>query len=151
MKNTMYNIFPKSIFLILAPLMLVACSGDNEGSFPQVADPPPFDYVDGEELRSGMHQLAFSILNLDRALDDDEGEFPVDQKEIVDELQRIKETAEELQAGDLRVAHPYLANDMDRFLNDVDQAIWQASLRSPRYYMAGRVSGSCVSCHQGYK
>ena len=41
------------------------------GDFPQVANPPPFDYEDGEELRSGMHQLAYALQRLDNALAND--------------------------------------------------------------------------------
>ncbi|MDG2338137.1 MAG: hypothetical protein P8N94_09140 [Gammaproteobacteria bacterium] len=34
----------------------------------EIANPPPFDYIDGEELRSNMHQLAFELQQLDMAL-----------------------------------------------------------------------------------
>ncbi len=143
----------KLIMILLAGaviFVLASCSGDtNTDSFPQVASPPPFDYVDGDELRSGMHQLAFAMLNLDAELaNENTDEDPIDQQDVIDSLKRIQEIAQELHAGDIRSSHPYLAGDMFRFLNDVDQAIWQASLRSPRYYMAGRVSGACAACHQ---
>jgi hypothetical protein len=89
------------------------------------------------------------MLNLDAALaDENNDEDPIDQQDVIDNLKRIQEIAQELHAGEIRSIHPYLAGDMFRFLNDVDQALWQASLRSPRYYMAGRVSGSCAGCHQ---
>ena len=150
------KIISKFFFILVAPFILASCNGDNGDSFPQVADPPPFDYVDGEELRSGMHQLAFAMLRLDQALRDKDEDFGsldpqggevVDQREVVENLQRIQMIAEDLQVGDIRVMHPYLASEMHRFLSDVDQAIFDASMRSPRYYMAGRVSGACVSCH----
>jgi len=147
-----------SIFLIIliASFILTSCNGDNGDSFPQVADPPPFDYVDGAELRSGMHQLAFAMLRLDLALRnrdedlasvDSRNEEIVDRQEVVENLYRIQQIAENLQVGDIRVMHPYLASKMHRFLIDVDQAIFEASMRSPRYYMAGRVSGACAACH----
>lgn len=145
---------PEKLIMIMlagaAIFVLASCSGDtNADRFPQVASPPPFDYVDGDELRSGMHQLAFAVLNLDAELaNENTDEDPIDQQDVIDNLKRIQEVAQELHAGDIRSSHPYLAGDMFRFLNDVDQAIWQASLRSPRYYMAGRVSGACAACHQ---
>lgn len=148
MKERVYRYFSKFILLCFAPFFLASCNGTNGESFPQVADPPPFDYVDGEELRSGMHRLAFAILSLDRELANEGEDDPIDQQDVVESLEEIKEVAESLQAGDIRSAHPYLASDMFRFLNDVDQALWQASLRSPRYYMAGRVSGACAACHR---
>ncbi len=146
----------KFIIIFTAPFILTSCNGENGESFPQVADPPPFDYIDGEELRSGMHQLAFAMLRLDQALRDRDEDFDsidppggeiVDRREVVVTLNRIQQIAENLQAGDIRVMHPYLASEMHRFLSDVDQAIFDASMRSPRYYMAGRISGACVACH----
>lgn len=148
MNNHIHKKYSTIILFSVAALFLASCGGDNSDSFPQVADPPPFDYVNGEELRSGMHRLAFAMLSLDRELASDEEDDPIDQREVVENLEEIKRVAEGLQEGDIRSAHPYLAGDMFRFLNDVDQALWQASLRSPRYYMAGRVSGSCAACHQ---
>ena len=147
MNNQTLKIFSQIFVMFIAALVLASCNGNNADNFPQVASPPPFDYLDGEELRSGMHQLAFTMLRLDRALSDDEEMEPGDQEEIVSNLQDIKLIAEGLQDGDIRSTHPYLAVEMYRFLNDVDQALWQASLRTPRYYMAGRVSGACVACH----
>ena len=159
MKMRICIIVYKYFFSLVASFVLTSCDGDNRekgDSFPQVADPPPFDYVDEDELRSGMHQLAFAMLTLDQALrdrsedfdsfDPEDGEI-VDQREVVETLNRILLIAENLQTGDIRVMHPYLASEMHRFLSDVDQAIFDASMRSPRYYMAGRVSGACIACH----
>ncbi len=141
--------FVTIMLLVFAALFVLAsCSGkQNSDSFPQVASPPPFDFPNGENLRSGMHQLAFALLDLDRELSSETEVADIEQREVTETLMRIKEIAEGLQEGDIRLSHPYLADDMFRFLNDIDQALWQASRRSPRYYMAGRVSGACVSCH----
>ncbi len=148
LKKSIPELITMTLLVLAALFVLASCTSEgNSDSFPQVASPPPFDFPDGENLRSGMHQLAFAMLRLDRELAKEEEIEQIDQREVVENLQRIKEIAEELQEGDIRSAHPYLAADMFRFLNDVDQALWQASLRSPRYYMAGRVSGACVACH----
>jgi hypothetical protein len=126
-------------------LLLAACS-NNGGAFPQVADAPPFDYSDGEELRSRMHQLAFEIQRLDGALATDYEEQSPSQQSIIDTLRNIERIGETLQSGDLSSKHPFLLDGMDRFLADVKRAQWDAS-RS-RYYMAGRISGGCASCHR---
>lgn len=144
----MYKVISTILLLISSALVLVSCSNTNGDSFPQVASPPPFDYVDGQELRSDMHQLAFALLKLDNELGRDLEQNPPDQQDVVQTLQRIKEIGEGLQADELRARHPYLVSGMYRFMNDVDQALFQASLRAPRYYMAGRISGSCVNCHR---
>ncbi|MCC3860504.1 hypothetical protein [Pseudemcibacter aquimaris] len=144
----MNKVFSPIVLIISSVLLLVSCTNSNDQSFPQVASPPPFDYVDGQELRGNMHQLAFALLRLDSDLSRADENNPVDQQDIVQTLQRIKEIGDGIQSEDLRERHPYLVSGMYRFMNDVDQALFQASLRSPRYYMAGRISGSCVNCHR---
>lgn len=148
MNNRIHKIFSNVFLVIIAQFLLASCNGDNGDSFPQLASPPPFDYEDGEELRSEMHQLAFAMLRLDDALADEDELDEIEQGDVVDSLRRIRQIGESLQVNDIRSAHPYLADDMYKFLIDVDQAILYASMRSPRYYMAGRVSGSCVACHR---
>lgn len=112
---------------------------------PHATTPPPFDYADGEELRSRMHQLAFSLHMLDRDLTDEYEEGGPFRKSVTSRLHDIERIAEGLQEGDLSTRHPFLIEDMDRFLRSVRMAQREAS-RS-RYYMAGRVAGACVSCH----
>ncbi len=134
-----------SVFaLILLPLFLTACS-KNEGAFPHATNPPPFDYADGEELRSRMHQLAYALQRLDRALADDDDEGGPDRQSIVGNLRDIERIAESLQTGDLSARHPFLLDGMDRFLADVNRARRDAA--RDRYYMAGRITGACISCH----
>jgi hypothetical protein len=74
---------------LIAVFSLAGCSA-NSDDFPQIANPPPFDYVDGELLRSDMHQLAFELKQLDMALLDayvDRQSFP---RQIVDSIQNIE-------------------------------------------------------------
>lgn len=129
---------------VLSCFLLTSCTSD--GSYPQVADAPPFDYVDGEELRSRMHQLAFALQNLDSSLATDYNETGPYQDAVVDNLEDIDRIAKTLQAGDLSSKHPFLAEDMSRFISDVERAQFDAERR--HYYMAGRITGACVACHR---
>jgi|TARA_R110002096_G_scaffold435548_1_gene661412 hypothetical protein len=129
----------------LSCLLIAACASDD-GSFPQVADAPPFDFVDGEEMRSRMHQLAFALQNLDSSLTTDYEENPPSQQSVVDELRDIERIAKTLQSGEISSKHPFLVNDMNKFLADVSRAQFDAERN--RYYMAGRISGACVTCHR---
>jgi hypothetical protein len=126
-------------------LTLAGCASSN-GSFPQVANPPAFDYEDGEALRSGMHQLAYALQRLDGALSDEYDETPYFQQSVIDSLNRIERVGRNLRYGDIRSKHEFLADGMDDFLSDVDTAIRYAERE--RYYMAGRVTGACISCHK---
>lgn len=128
--------------------ILSSCTNDGGRGSVQIASPPPFDYPDGEELRSRMQQLAFSLQRLDNVLsvEYDEQNEP-SQNAIVDNLRDIDRIANTLQTGDLKSKHPFLLDDMANFIADVERAEWAAS--RGRYYMAGRVAGACVSCHKG--
>ena len=131
---------------LIAVFSLAGCN-TNSDSFPQIANPPPFDYIDGEELRSGMHQLAFELQQLDMALLDAYVDRPSFQRQIVDSIQNIERIGGYIQETDLAVRHPFLQDDMDRFLSDVNRARMDAERSVPRYYMAGRISGGCINCH----
>lgn len=136
------------IFLSALVMMIISsCANNSGGNFPQYADAPPFDFPNGEELRSRMHQLAFSLRRLDAALG---AEYDIQnapsQDQIVSNLRDIDRIANTLQSTDLKTEHSFLMDDMARFISDVEKAEWGAS--RGRYYMAGRVAGSCVSCHK---
>lgn len=136
----------KAIFPLVAVFTLAGCSA-NSDSFPQIANPPPFDYIDGEDLRSNMHQLAFELQQLDMALLDAYVDRPSFQRQIVESIQNIERIGSYIQETDLAVRHPFLQDDMDRFLSDVRRAREDAERNVPRYYMAGRISGGCINCH----
>lgn len=136
----------RAIVSLVAVFALAGCSS-NTDSFPQIANPPPFDYIDGEELRSSMHQLAFELQQLDMALLDAYIDRPSFQRQIVESIQNIERIGGYIQETDLSVRHPFLQDDMDRFLSDVRRAKEDAERSVPRYYMAGRISGGCINCH----
>ncbi|MEQ8313334.1 MAG: hypothetical protein RL839_09240 [Gammaproteobacteria bacterium] len=137
----------RSILAVCASTLLIACNGTDSG-FPQIADAPPFDLVDGEELRTNMHYLAFELQTLDRILMMGEVEDLADQDEIVTSLRNIERIADRLRDGDLTTRHRFLRDDMSTVLSIVRQARRGAEDNPPRYYMAGRVSGGCFSCHR---
>lgn len=136
----------RAVISLIAVFSLAGCS-TNSDSFPQIANPPPFDYADGEQLRSNMHQLAFELQQLDMALLDAYVDRPSFQRQIVDSIQNIERIGGYIQETDLAVRHPFLQDDMDRFLSDVRRAKMDAERSVPRYYMAGRISGGCITCH----
>lgn len=142
--------FPLSTAVVLA--VLTACGSNGGGDrFPGIANPPAFDYADGAELRSQMHRMAFELQQLDLALAAETSEREIDrgrQDVIVNHLQDIERIGSELREGDMSTSHTFLRNDMASFLSTVSRARRAAEDNPPSYYMAGRVSGACVNCHQ---
>lgn len=133
--------------LTAAAFLLSGCSS-NPDSFPQIANPPPFDFADGEQLRSSMHQLAFELQLLDNAVANEIDDVPNLRQEVIDRINNIERIAEYARDSDLSTRHPFLQDDMNRFLSNVRRAKADASRNNPRYYMAGRISGGCMSCHR---
>ena len=125
-------------------LTLPSCNA-NIGTDPQMINPPPFDYADGEELRSRMHKFAFAIQRLDGVLlNENDGGAP-DQQSVIANLRYIERLGESLQISDLNSKHPFLVDSMESFLDDVRIAKRDASGNS--YDMAGSIASACDSCH----
>jgi len=148
MKNNKFSLLTRATLALSIPLVLAACSGGTS-TFPQIASPPPFDYADGEELRSSMHRLAFELQQLDLSLMvADMDQDPSERGQVVARLDNIQRIGEDLIAGDFSTNHVFLSSDMSRFLSTVNRARMSAENNPPNYYQAGRVSGACVNCHR---
>ncbi|NKB32745.1 MAG: hypothetical protein GKR91_06570 [Pseudomonadales bacterium] len=126
--------------------LIVACS--SGGGFPQIANPPPFDYADGEELRSRMHQLAFELQELDLLMYAEDNRDARFQQQVVSSLEDIERLGGLLRQTDLSTRHRFMLDDMTRFLSTISRARQSAERNPPGYYQAGRVSGACVNCHR---
>lgn len=137
----------RSIIVVFVLAAATACSSGG-GGFPQIANPPPFDFVDGAQLRSRMHQLAFEVQRLDMALMAGEQNDSYMQPAIVESLQNIERLAGVIREDELSVRHTFLQDDMARFISTVTRARMSAESSSPRYSEAARVTGACVNCHQ---
>lgn len=149
MKNATLRMLCRTTLAVGALAVVSACSsGSGSGAFPQIANPPPFDFVDGANLRSRMHQLAFEVQRLDIALMAGEVDNRYSQQAIVESLTNIERLAGVIREDELSVRHTFLQDDMARFIATVNRARTSAEGSSPRYSEAARVTGACVNCHQ---
>jgi len=140
----MLSLSPIAAFVLLGA---VACSSGGT-AFPQIGNPPPFDFVDGASLRSRMHQLAFEVQQLDLALMSGDNSNTYSQPGIVESLRNIERLATVVRDDELSTHHTFLKNDMTDFIATVSRARMRAESTSPRYSEAARVTGACVNCHQ---
>lgn len=147
MKKTSSKPLFQFAILFALPALLWACSSPG-GGFPQVASPPPFDYADGAELRSGMHRLAYASQRLDSALLMQDARDESVRLSVVNSLRDIQRIAAELERGDLSSTHRWLRSDMQNFESMITRAIREAEGNPPNFAAAGRVTGSCVNCHR---
>lgn len=134
--------------VLIALIAALAACNNSGGGFPPVNSPPPFDYANGANLRSGMHQLAYASQRLDSALLVQDARDEATRLSVVDSLEDIQRIANELQRSDLSATHSFLRNDMQNFQSIVSRAIRDAQSNPPNFSTAGRVSGSCVNCHR---
>ncbi|MCG8412832.1 MAG: hypothetical protein MI746_01320 [Pseudomonadales bacterium] len=147
MKSRCITSINRATLLIATLFAMVACTS-NDGAFPPIANPPPFDYADGEELRSGMHQLAFELLQLDLLMESEDVRDTNYQQEVVQTLESIERISGRIRQSDLSSRHRFLLDDMTRFLSTVSRAKRNAESNPPRYYATGQVSGACTNCHR---
>lgn len=130
-------------------VVITACS--SNGEFPPIANPPPFDYADGEELRSGMHQLAYELLQLDLLMISDDNRDARFQRDVVGVLENIERIGGRIRETDLSSRHRFLLEDMTQFLATVSRAKRSAQSNPARFYQTGQVSGACMSCHRSVR
>ena len=145
--NSRFSRTATQMFLLVsASALLLACSSDFAAAVRSVTYPPDFVYVSGDQLRTRMGNLGSRLAQLDNALVENEMRQP-DQQEVLAILRDIEEIGSRLQASEAGASHPFLEDEMPRFVNDIARARMAASLDPPQYYLAGRVAGSCVNCH----
>ena len=128
--------------------VMPGCSNDFSAAVRKVTYPPDFKYVTAQELRSNMEQLALQMQLLDQALKPDNTDKTTQQQQVVDTLGTIQKIGVGLQAGDAGATHPFLQDMMMDFVDNIRRARSAASLKTPKYYLAGRVSGGCINCHK---
>ena len=92
-------------------------------------------------------QHAVELQQLDLAMIGEDSRDSMFRQQIVNHLENIERMGSDLRQGDLASRHRFLLSGMTDFLNDVERARMNAEANPPRYYLAGRVSGACTSCH----
>lgn len=147
MKNSLF----RQCCVVLGLVAVVGCSS-LYSSVREVTYPPDFKYIERDQLKTGMAEMALQISILDGALQhslayEGEGDEAL-REEVLSALAEIDRVASQLQAGSGGANHPYMEDHMRSFISSVDKARSAASLAEPRYYFAGKVAGACASCHK---
>ncbi len=108
----------------------------------KVTYPPEFTYIEKQDLQGAMGRMAASLAQLDSLIASGSP-----QGSILEQLNAIDRVASDLSRGQA-TNHLLLDEHMEQFRADVAKAKLMASMSSPNYYYAGRLSGSCSGCHQ---
>ena len=133
------------------PLLLVAllCAGLVFGcaQVRKTTYPGDYLYMDQPQVQSKMAQLSLYMRQMDEVLLDYTATSSDQQQRVLGLLNNIDKVTADL-GGDITTNHPVIDEHIDQFKIAVNTAIHNARADPPNYYALGRLSGSCVGCHQ---
>jgi len=132
----------------IAPLIifqLVGCA-DFARWARQYTYPPEFRYVERDEIRSTMRQLASQSRALNQLVHS-AAEPQAQRTEILTHLRAMERSAEKLDQSGWSSNHPKIDMNLPRFRADLKLAREAVEREPPNFLLAGSVGGACVYCH----
>jgi hypothetical protein len=123
--------------------LLIGCAQFRKATYPS-----DFVYLEDKEVKSKMALMSFYMRQIDEILLDDSTVSSEQQGRILNILSLIDANADSLGAGSVRTNHLLIDRHIDQFKSDLAVATRDASSDPPNYFALGRLSGSCVACHQ---
>ena len=109
--------------------------------------PPDIVYLDEQQIESSMMRLSADIWTINDIFDNNEHISGFNRERIIDLLREMENEAVSLGAGTQKTNHLVIDNNIDQFRYDVRAAREAIEAEPPNYYLAGRLSGSCLACH----
>ena len=109
--------------------------------------PPDIVYLDDQQIESTMLRLSADIWTINDIFDNNEHISGFNRERIIDLLKEMEKEAVTLGAGTQKTNHLLIDNNIDQFRYDVQAARAAVEAEPPNYYLAGRLSGSCLACH----
>lgn len=126
---------------------MVAVSLGGCADIRKLTYPKGFVYLDNAEIESRMRGMGESIERLEKLIISSADSKQADRESVLGELKTLEAIARSLEAGDKGTNHPVIDDHINRFIDDIEQAKLFATETPPSYYYAGKLTGSCTSCH----
>ena len=136
--------------MIQLPVLTLLCAGLLFGcaQIRKATYPKDFVYLEQTKISSKMALMSFYMRQIDEILLDDSAISSEQQRKIVSIVSKIDANANLLGADGVRTNHLVIDGHIDQFKTDVTVALRDASSSPPNYFALGRLSGSCLACHQ---
>ena len=134
-------------FATLIALQLLGCA-DFARWVRQYTYPPEFRYLERDEVRSTMRQLAFHSRELNQLIQSGDVSDQR-QNEILMHLRAVEEAAEKLDQSGWATNHPMIDRNLPSFRADLKFAREAIEREPPNFPFVGPVTGACVHCHGG--
>jgi hypothetical protein len=134
-------------FAALIVLQLIGCA-DFARWVRQYTYPPEFRYLERDEVRSTMRQLAFHSRELNQLIQSSDGPQK-SRSEIIMHLRAMEEAAQKLDQSGWPTNHPMIDMNLPSLRRDIKFAREAIEREPPNFLLAGPVTGACVYCHGG--
>ena len=132
-------------FAGLIALQLMGCA-DFARWVRQYTYPPEFHYLERDEVRAAMRQLAFHSRELNQLIQSAEGP-QAQRSEIIIHLKAMEEAAEKLGQSGWPTNHPMIDMNLSSLRRDIKFAREAMEREPPNALLAGTVTGACFYCH----
>ena len=131
------------VLTLLCAGLLFGCAQIRKATYPK-----DFVYLEQTKISSKMALMSFYMRQIDEILLDDSAISSEQQRKIVSIVSKIDANANSLGADGVRTNHLVIDDHIGQFKTDVTIALRDASSSPPNYFALGRLSGSCLACHQ---
>lgn len=129
--------------LLSGALFIAGCSGVRVDTYP-----PDFTYLPRDEIRDTMTRMSVEIWRINDILDRNETVASYQREEIIEALRALERSSEKLGAGWRLTNHALIDENIDGFRDSVVDARLAVEREPANYYLAGKLSGSCLACHK---
>ena len=109
--------------------------------------PADMVYIDDSEVESAMLRLSQYVWSINDIFDSQEHIAGYNRERIIELLKNMEKEADVLGAGARQTNHLLIDQNIEAFRADVERARQSVEADPPNYYLAGRLSGSCLACH----
>jgi hypothetical protein len=112
----------------------------------QYTYPPDFRYIERDQLRSAMGQLAQQVRELDEHIQAP-AEPDQHRKDIIEHLTGMDAAVRVLDSSGWPSNHPLIDMNLRKFRQDIRRAREAVERDPPNYALTYSVTGACVYCH----
>lgn len=128
-------------------LMLPILAGCADTEVRMHTYPSDMVYIEDGEVEDAMLRLSRYIWSINDIFDSHEHIAGYNRERIIELLSNMEKEADELGAGARQTNHLLIDENIGSFRADVKKALQAIESDPPNYYLAGRLSGSCLACH----
>ena len=142
------NVSLRHVSSIVLLAIMIAASIAGCAQIRKLTYPKDFVYLEKREVDTLMQKMTDNIMRLDQLVAEASISDATQQQKIIAELSALEIIATRLSFGHKQTNHFVISDHIEQFIADIGKAKMFASISPPNYYNAGKITGSCLACHQ---